>query len=89
MSGGEGGRGVLSPGPMSMSGGGEGGREGGVVTRSHVHVRGEGGCCDQVHCPLPPPGVGQTNACENITFATRAVIRCKVWSKHGIIETSH
>ena len=54
MSGGEGGRGVLSPGPMSMSGGGEGGREGGVVTRSHVHVRGEGGCCDQVHCPLPP-----------------------------------
>ena len=28
-----------------------GGREGGVVTRSHVHVRGEGGCCDQVPCP--------------------------------------
>ena len=70
--------------------------EGGVVTRSHVHVRGVGGVvtrshvqggggCDQVPCPclggggvvqrhlvlqhLPPPGLGQTDACENITFA--------------------
>ena len=32
----EGGRGMLRPGPMSMSGGR--GREGGVVTMSHVHV---------------------------------------------------
>ena len=116
-SGGGGGREVLRPGPMSMFRGG-GGREGGAVTRSHVHVPGggeggrEGGrCCDQVPCsgpgggeggvvtrshvqvrgggrvvlwqgpwftpPSPPPGLGQTNACENITFArfaTRAVI---------------
>ena len=36
---------------------------------------GEGGrCCDLVPSGPPPPRVGQTNACENITFATRAVI---------------
>ena len=59
-----GGRGVLWPGPMSMSGG--------------------WGCCDQVPgsllLPPPPPPFSDrmTNTCENITFATRAVIISRV-----------
>ena len=53
------GREVLLPG----SGG-----EGGVVTWSQGG--GERRCCDLVaHLPAPPPGVGQTDTCENITFA--------------------
>ena len=52
--------------------------EGGVVVWSRGR---EGGrSCDLVsgRPPPPPPPVGQTNACENITFArfaTRAVIK--------------
>ena len=57
--------------------------EGGVVTRSHVHVRGRGrGGVVQRHLVLqhlpPPPGVEVTHACENITFARfakRAVMK--------------
>ena len=41
--------------------------------------RGGGGRCSDlvpccIWCATYPPGLGQTNACENITFATRAVI---------------
>ena len=64
-----GGGGVREGGVVTWSGGG-GGR-GGVVTWS----RGGGRCCDLVHGrPPPPPPSLQTNACENITFATRVVI---------------
>ena len=68
----------------------------GVVFRGRVGVRGRG-CpippgpdhlpCDHVTFPMlhlvsPPPWIGQTDACENITFtrfATRAVIKHSSW----------
>ena len=43
---------------------------------------GPGGCCDLVPgggCPPPPPRVGQTDACENITFARSAKRAVKMW----------
>ena len=74
-------------------GGGEGGvvtrshvqvRGGGGRCCDQVPCPGPGGgggrCCDMVHGqpPPPPPGLGQTDACENITFARfakRAVMK--------------
>ena len=48
-----------------------------------LYPEGEGRCCPEAFgvatLPSPPPGLGQTDACENITFtrfAKRAVIMC-------------
>ena len=55
---------------------GEGGRGAGVVTMS----RGGGGVVTWcMVTQLPPTGVGQTDACENITFARYATWAVKIY----------
>ena len=81
---GGGGRGVLWPGPMSMSGG----RERGVVTRSHVHVRGgggggEGGVVTRSHVHVRGGGGGREGG-----VVTRSHVHVRGGREGGVVTMS-